>query len=67
MIGPTTDEKQGDIAGHKRSPNMDNRQNCIHSPRRAFFSVHLTGRVSKASESIHDDVIVRCYGGTINT
>ena len=36
-------------------------QDRIHSPRGAFFPVYLTGRVSKARESIHHDVIVRCY------
>ena len=32
-----------------------------------FFPGRLTGRVSKARESIHNDIIVRCYGDTVNT
>jgi len=36
-------------------------KSCIPSHRGAFFPDHLTGRVNKARESIHNYVIVRFY------
>jgi hypothetical protein len=88
MIRPTTDDKQGDIAGHKRSPSdMDNRpfdstprhgrgislrippyglargapQNCIPSPRGAFFPVQFDWTRQQGTRVHSIDVIVRFY------
>ena len=68
MIRPIADDKQGHIAGHKRSLLLWIGDKTAFTRLGArFFPGRLTGRVNKARESIHNDIIVRFYGGTVNT